>query len=123
MRTYIYTIKIIGINKSTTKSNNRYQMSELSSSVRILQYMFLSVVRDPLFISSPFVSDVVICWLPFYIVDIIHDFFAVGTQKNTSGLIYNTIHYITIFLALSNSIINPVIYGFLNANFQQEFLR
>jgi hypothetical protein len=33
-------------------------MSELSSSVRILQYMFLSVVRDPLFISSPFASDV-----------------------------------------------------------------
>jgi hypothetical protein len=58
MRTYIYTIKIIGINKSTTKSNSRYQMSELSSSVRILQYMFLSVVRDPLFVSSPFVSDV-----------------------------------------------------------------
>lgn len=76
--------------------------------------------RKAVILSIICISSFVICWLPFYIVDIIHDFFAVGTQKNTSGLIYNTIHYITIFLALSNSIINPVIYGFLNANFQQE---
>lgn len=76
--------------------------------------------RKAVMLSIVCISSFVICWMPFYIVDIIHDFIAVGTQKNTSGLIYNTIHYITIFLALSNSIINPVIYGFLNANFQQE---
>lgn len=66
------------------------------------------------------VTSFLICWLPFYLLDIIHDSIEVITGDEVSGKGYDVARIVFIFLALSNSLINPIIYGFLNKQFQRE---
>lgn len=75
--------------------------------------------RKAVILSIACVSSFLICWLPFYLIEIVHDTAEV-IGVDIGGLYYNISRYVTIFLALSNSITNPIIYGFLNKNFQRE---
>ena len=75
--------------------------------------------RKAVILSIACVSSFLICWMPFYLIDIAHDTAEI-VGVDIGGLYYNIGRYVTIFLALSNSIANPIIYGFLNKNFQRE---
>ncbi|CAC5407679.1 NPFFR2 [Mytilus coruscus] len=66
------------------------------------------------------VTSFLICWLPFYVLDIIHDSIEIITGDEVSGKSYDVARIVVVFLALSNSLINPIIYGFLNKQFQRE---
>ena len=76
--------------------------------------------RNAVKISVTCVTTFIVCWLPFNLVEITHDAIEKVIGEETGGEKYFIIRYITIFLALSNSILNPIIYGFTNKNFQQE---
>lgn len=63
-----------------------------------------------------------ICWFPFHIMDIFHDGFELMDVEEIDPDVYDVIRFVVIFLALSNSIINPILYGFLHRNFQLEVI-
>ncbi len=62
-----------------------------------------------------------ICWLPLHVFFLVMDYnpdvarLADSPEhENVFIAIYNSIHW----LAMSNSFVNPIIYGFLNDNFR-----
>jgi len=65
-----------------------------------------------------------VCWLPLHIFTLVMDF---NPQLNSEGqpepssagvAIYTAVHW----LAMSNSFVNPIIYGFLNDSFRVSVL-
>ena len=76
--------------------------------------------RKAVILSVVCVSTFLLCWLPFYIIDIIHDSVQKTNIMDIDSKVYQAGRYVTIFFALSNSIINPITYGFLSKNFQKD---
>lgn len=66
------------------------------------------------------VASFFVCWFPFYIIELVHDGLELKTKVEVSSEAYTIMRFIAIFMALSNSVINPIIYGFLNKKFQNE---
>ncbi|KAH9518749.1 hypothetical protein Btru_006138 [Bulinus truncatus] len=65
----------------------------------------------------------VLCWLPFYMTDIISDSVKIVTGKPEDvdeNEVYSILRFCFIILALSNSFLNPLIYAFFNKNFLNE---
>ncbi|XP_028677326.1 somatostatin receptor type 1 [Erpetoichthys calabaricus] len=60
------------------------------------------------------VTVFVICWMPFYIVQLLNVF--VG-QHNA------TVSQLSVILGYANSCANPILYGFLSDNFKRSFQR
>ncbi|XP_007891558.1 somatostatin receptor type 1 [Callorhinchus milii] len=60
------------------------------------------------------VTVFVICWMPFYVVQLVDVF--VGQQDTT-------ISQLSVILGYANSCANPVLYGFLSDNFKRSFQR
>ncbi|XP_048341670.1 somatostatin receptor type 1 [Sphaerodactylus townsendi] len=56
----------------------------------------------------------VICWMPFYIVQLVHLFVEQGDA---------TISQLSVILGYANSCANPILYGFLSDNFKRSFQR
>ncbi|CAC5359983.1 PROKR2 [Mytilus coruscus] len=57
------------------------------------------------------------CWSPFYIFEIAHD--SNAWSDGHDELFLNS-RFVTIFIALSGSLINPIIYGCFSQNVMQE---
>ena len=61
-----------------------------------------------------------VCWLPLHIFGLVIDFMPELNNENqpeastTGAAVYTTVHW----LAMSNSFVNPIIYGFLNDSFR-----
>lgn len=58
----------------------------------------------------------VLCWLPFYMVNIINLIDHLPETSVTVG-----IYFFSVILTYANSCANPVLYGFLSDNFRQSF--
>jgi len=65
-----------------------------------------------------------VCWLPLHVFTIVVDFLPSLRSEDhaeADGIViavYTTVHW----LAMSNSFVNPIIYGFLNDNFRVAFI-
>lgn len=57
-----------------------------------------------------------VCWLPLTIFNVVSDWDQDALPVCNHNLLFSLCH----LLAMSSTCINPVIYGFLNSNFQQE---
>lgn len=61
-----------------------------------------------------------VCWLPLHVFTLIMDFNPELNNEdqmqasNTGAAVYTAVHW----LAMSNSFVNPIIYGFLNDSFR-----
>jgi hypothetical protein len=70
------------------------------------------------------VSLFAVCWLPLHVFTVVVDF--VPGLRNEDSLtadgtivaIYTAVHW----LAMSNSLVNPLVHGFLNDSFRVELL-
>nr|XP_032811824.1 somatostatin receptor type 1-like [Petromyzon marinus] len=60
------------------------------------------------------VTVFVICWMPFYIVQLINAF------ERQPG---DTVNQLAVILGYANSCANPILYGFLSDNFKRSFQR
>ena len=60
-----------------------------------------------------------ICWLPLLILNLFFDFFGVHIAWEALTAIFLVSHLI----AMSSCCINPIVYGFYNTNFREEFKR
>ncbi|KAF3700281.1 Somatostatin receptor type 5 [Channa argus] len=58
----------------------------------------------------------VICWMPFFIVNIVNLVHIIPENKTTA-----TIYFFSVILTYVNSCANPFLYGFLSDNFKQSF--
>ncbi|KAG7485416.1 somatostatin-like receptor [Solea senegalensis] len=58
----------------------------------------------------------VLCWLPFFIINIINLVVIIPESSVTAG-----IYFFAVILSYANSCANPVLYGFLSDNFKQCF--
>lgn len=58
----------------------------------------------------------VLCWLPFFIVNIVNLFYVIPESKFTAELYFSMV-----ILTYVNSCANPVLYGFLSDKFKQSF--
>ncbi|KAL7849960.1 hypothetical protein SRHO_G00193090 [Serrasalmus rhombeus] len=56
----------------------------------------------------------VLCWLPFFILNIINVFIFLPTEMDG-------VYFLSVILTYMNSCANPVLYGFLSDNFKQSF--
>ncbi|XP_075704922.1 histamine H2 receptor-like [Rhinoderma darwinii] len=64
---------------------------------------------------SIIISVFVMCWLPYFVLNV---FIAAKGTSSTSAVLVNTFKYIT-WLGYCNSTINPMLYAFLNRDFQR----
>ncbi|KAG7504532.1 hypothetical protein JOB18_011254 [Solea senegalensis] len=60
------------------------------------------------------VAMFVVCWLPFYAVNIINLLVSLPAE-------YHGLYYFVVVLGYANSCANPIIYGFLSDNFKRGF--
>ncbi|XP_066498995.1 somatostatin receptor type 5-like [Hoplias malabaricus] len=58
----------------------------------------------------------VLCWLPFFILNIINIIIILPNMSLVTG-----IYFLTVILTYVNSCANPLLYGFLSDNFKQSF--
>ncbi|XP_072318943.1 somatostatin-like receptor F_48D10.1 [Eucyclogobius newberryi] len=58
----------------------------------------------------------VLCWLPFFIINIVNLVVIIPESSATAG-----IYFFAVILSYANSCANPVLYGFLSDNFKQSF--
>nr|XP_020491517.1 somatostatin-like receptor F_48D10.1 [Labrus bergylta] len=58
----------------------------------------------------------VLCWLPFFIINMINLVVIIPESSVTAG-----IYFFAVILSYVNSCANPVLYGFLSDNFKQSF--
>ncbi|KAM7010136.1 somatostatin receptor type 5 isoform 2-T2 [Tautogolabrus adspersus] len=58
----------------------------------------------------------VLCWLPFFIINMINLVVIIPESSATAG-----IYFFAVILSYANSCANPVLYGFLSDNFKQSF--
>ncbi|XP_041641899.1 somatostatin-like receptor F_48D10.1 [Cheilinus undulatus] len=58
----------------------------------------------------------VLCWLPFFIMNMINLVVIIPESSASAG-----IYFFTVILSYANSCANPVLYGFLSENFKQSF--
>ncbi|KAK5866298.1 hypothetical protein PBY51_020499 [Eleginops maclovinus] len=58
----------------------------------------------------------VLCWLPFFIINIVNLVVIIPESSITAG-----IYFFAVILSYANSCANPVLYGFLSDNFRQSF--
>uniref|UniRef100_A0A8C6WRM0 G-protein coupled receptors family 1 profile domain-containing protein n=1 Tax=Neogobius melanostomus TaxID=47308 RepID=A0A8C6WRM0_9GOBI len=58
----------------------------------------------------------VLCWLPFFIINMVNLVVIIPESSATAG-----IYFFTVILSYANSCANPVLYGFLSDNFKQSF--
>uniref|UniRef100_A0A3P8SYW5 G-protein coupled receptors family 1 profile domain-containing protein n=1 Tax=Amphiprion percula TaxID=161767 RepID=A0A3P8SYW5_AMPPE len=58
----------------------------------------------------------VLCWLPFFIINMVNLVVIIPESSATAG-----IYFFAVILSYANSCANPVLYGFLSDNFQQSF--
>lgn len=61
------------------------------------------------------VTVFVICWMPFYVVQLVNLFVEAGGDA--------TISQLSVILGYANSCANPILYGFLSDNFKRSFQR
>ncbi|XP_059166524.1 QRFP-like peptide receptor [Physella acuta] len=67
----------------------------------------------------------VVCWLPFYLIDIVTDTMKIIVDQSETdaleqGSVYVIVRFMCIVLAMCNSFFNPLIYAFFNKNFINE---
>ncbi|XP_075421902.1 somatostatin receptor type 5 [Ascaphus truei] len=62
------------------------------------------------------VAVFVLCWLPFYILNIVNLTFIVPEEPAYVG-----VYFFVVVLSYANSCANPILYGFLSDNFKQSF--
>ncbi|KAJ8310063.1 hypothetical protein KUTeg_011928 [Tegillarca granosa] len=62
----------------------------------------------------------IVCWLPYYVHEIIIDAieFTIGSEGDKNAQLI--VRFVTVVLALTNSIANPIVYGWMNKNFRKE---
>ncbi|XP_016536224.1 somatostatin-like receptor F_48D10.1 isoform X1 [Poecilia formosa] len=58
----------------------------------------------------------VLCWLPFYIINMVNLVVIIPESSVTAG-----IYFFAVVLSYANSCANPLLYGFLSDNFKQSF--
>ncbi|XP_076844840.1 somatostatin receptor type 5 isoform X2 [Brachyhypopomus gauderio] len=58
----------------------------------------------------------VLCWLPFFILNIVNLIVILPENSLMTG-----VYFLTVILSYVNSCANPVLYGFLSDNFKQSF--
>uniref|UniRef100_A0A665UA73 G-protein coupled receptors family 1 profile domain-containing protein n=1 Tax=Echeneis naucrates TaxID=173247 RepID=A0A665UA73_ECHNA len=58
----------------------------------------------------------VLCWLPFFIINMVNLVVIIPESSVTAG-----IYFFAVILSYANSCANPVLYGFLSDNFKQSF--
>ncbi|XP_054634131.1 somatostatin-like receptor F_48D10.1 [Dunckerocampus dactyliophorus] len=58
----------------------------------------------------------VLCWLPFFIINIVNLVVIIPESSATAG-----IYFFAVILSYANSCANPLLYGFLSDNFKQSF--
>ncbi|MCI4393978.1 hypothetical protein PGIGA_G00163390 [Pangasianodon gigas] len=58
----------------------------------------------------------VLCWLPFYMINIVNLIFILPENSVTVG-----VYFFSVILTYANSCANPILYGFLSDNFRQSF--
>lgn len=88
------------------KGQPNYTVTQIRRKTRIVQMLIACVFAF------------FICWLPFYLQEIAHDF---DTDISSEGeRIYVIARFVCLVLALFNSVFNAVIYGYFNNNFRKE---
>ncbi|KAJ8338102.1 hypothetical protein SKAU_G00370680 [Synaphobranchus kaupii] len=58
----------------------------------------------------------VLCWLPFFIINIVNLVFILPENNVTAG-----VYFFAVILTYVNSCANPLLYGFLSENFKRSF--
>ncbi|KAJ0050447.1 hypothetical protein NL108_003672 [Boleophthalmus pectinirostris] len=58
----------------------------------------------------------VLCWLPFFIINMVNLMVIIPESSATAG-----IYFFAVILSYANSCANPLLYGFLSDNFKQSF--
>uniref|UniRef100_A0A6Q2WRS7 G-protein coupled receptors family 1 profile domain-containing protein n=1 Tax=Esox lucius TaxID=8010 RepID=A0A6Q2WRS7_ESOLU len=58
----------------------------------------------------------VLCWLPFFIINIVNLIVIIPESSMTAG-----VYFFSVILSYANSCANPLLYGFLSDNFKQSF--
>ncbi len=58
----------------------------------------------------------VLCWLPFFIINIVNLVFILPENSVMAG-----VYFFAVILSYANSCANPLLYGFLSDNFKQSF--
>lgn len=58
----------------------------------------------------------VLCWLPFFIINMVNLVTIIPESSTTAG-----IYFFAVVLSYANSCANPVLYGFLSDNLKQNF--
>lgn len=58
----------------------------------------------------------VLCWLPFFIINMVNLVVIIPESSVTAG-----IYFFAVILSYANSCANPLLYGFLSDNFKQSF--
>ncbi|XP_060101486.1 somatostatin receptor type 3 [Heteronotia binoei] len=64
------------------------------------------------------VAVFVLCWLPFYVLNIVNVIWSLPEEPSLFG-----IYFLVVVLPYANSCANPIIYGFLSYRFKQGFRR
>ncbi|XP_078232305.1 somatostatin receptor type 3 [Pogona vitticeps] len=64
------------------------------------------------------VAVFVLCWLPFYVLNIINVIWTLPEEPSLFG-----VYFLVVVLPYANSCANPIIYGFLSYRFKQGFRR
>ncbi|XP_037084466.1 allatostatin-A receptor-like [Pollicipes pollicipes] len=64
----------------------------------------------------------VLCWLPLQIISL-YAIFAIDAVHKFAPSWFESVHFLAYFMAYSNSLWNPILYGGFNNNFRQGFAR